>query len=179
MLEWPDSLPPPPPGDSPGTVTVLIGNSGAAPPTPQGLSGDAHSHRHVPQAAWGSAGLGPHPAWPQWPLSGPPLWLQRGCHRKSPSHRRTGRTLPASGKNPHFIFTWPGPGPLGRPGVGEQASCCRPWDHNAPRSVICIQQALARCTDSPGEPVSWTRCSQLVWLSLLELGLRVNIWVCG
>ena len=29
---------------------------------------------------------------------------QRGCHRKRPSHHRTGRTLPAPGKNPHFTF---------------------------------------------------------------------------
>lgn len=29
---------------------------------------------------------------------------RRGCHRKRPSNHRTGRTLPAPGKTPHFTF---------------------------------------------------------------------------
>ena len=57
------------------------------------------------------------------------------CNSREHSQHRTGRTLPAPGKTPHFTFAWPGPGLLGRPGVSEQASCCWPWNHSA--SLIC------------------------------------------
>lgn len=98
------------------------------PPTPSGLPGDPHSHRHVPWAAWRqdrlalpilhSLGLGelsfrfPCDSWRQ-------RQHRRGCHRKSPTPQGwRGPLLPLE-QSPHFTLACQEPGPH-----SEQASCC-------------------------------------------------------